>query len=270
MVKPRKYLAQHWLKSENALNNLIKAACCELDQDIILEIGPGTGILTRRLLPLVKFLVGVELDKGLCKLLVNKLGKKENFLLLQGDFLSLDISSMLVNLSVCQQPNKVVANIPYNITGPIIEKLLGRISQPNKQPYELIILLIQKEVAQRLVAEPGSRNCGALTVKVQYLAECKMIASVPAEAFYPKPKVDSAIVSLCPRKICKPANNPKQLEALVKLGFRTKRKMLRNNLQSVIERDHLIKLLEDLQINPQARAEDLSLHQWIKLSNKIC
>lgn len=269
MVKPHRYFAQYWLKSENSLNNLIKAARCELNRDIILEIGPGTGILTRKLLPLVKFLVGVEVDQDLCKLLANKLGKKENFLLLQGDFLSLDISSILVNLSVCQQPNKVVANIPYNITGPIIEKLLGTISQPSNQPYELIVLLMQKEVAQRLVAEPGSRNCGALTVKVQYLAECEMIASVPPEAFYPKPKVDSAIVSLRPRKIYKPARSPKQLETLVKLGFRKKRKMLRNNLQPAIEREHLIELLEQLQINPQVRAEDLSIQQWIKLSNKI-
>ena len=133
----------------------------------------------------------------------------------------------------------------------------------------MIVLLIQKEVAQRLVAKPGSKNCGALTIRVQYLAECEMVSIVPAKAFYPAPKVDSAIVSLHPRKIDIPANNPKQLETLVKLGFGAKRKMLRNNLQSMIERECLTQLLEELQIDPQVRAEDLSVQQWVALSNQI-
>ncbi len=276
MVKPRRILAQHWLKSEKALNDIIQAASSKnnvkeasLKEARILEIGPGTGILTRRLLPLVQSLVAVEIDQDLCKLLTNNLGKKENFLLLQGDFLSLDLPSLLVDFPEFQNPSRVVANIPYNITGPIIEKLLGKISCPNPQPYELIVLLIQKEVAQRLVAKPGTKAFGALTVRVQYLAECQMVSIVPAKAFYPAPKVDSAIISLRPRNIKIPANNPKQLETIVKLGFGAKRKMLRNNLQSFIERDLMTQLLEQLQINPQARAEDLSVQQWIALSNHL-
>ncbi|MDJ0798266.1 MAG: 16S rRNA (adenine(1518)-N(6)/adenine(1519)-N(6))-dimethyltransferase RsmA [Calothrix sp. MO_167.B12] len=268
MVRPRRNLAQHWLKSEKALNDIIRAGSCKND-DRILEIGPGTGILTRRLLPLVRSLVAVEIDRDLCQLLAKEFGKKENFLLLQGDFLSLDLPSLLADFPTFQNPHKVVANIPYNITGPIIEKLLGKISQPNPQPYELIVLLIQKEVAQRLVAKPGNKNCGALTIRVQYLAECELVSIVPAKAFYPAPKVDSAIISLRPRNIDIPANNPKQLETLVKLGFGAKRKMLRNNLQSIIERDRITQLLEQLQINPQARAEDLSVQQWIALSNHL-
>ncbi|MDJ0616043.1 MAG: 16S rRNA (adenine(1518)-N(6)/adenine(1519)-N(6))-dimethyltransferase RsmA [Calothrix sp. MO_192.B10] len=268
MVKPRRKLAQHWLRSDKALNDIIRAASCTND-DRILEIGPGTGILTRRLLPLVQSLMAVEIDRDLCQLLAKELGKKENFLLLQGDFLSLDLSSLLADFPGFQNPNKVVANIPYNITGPIIEKLLGKISHPNPQPYELIVLLIQKEVAQRLVAKPGTKAFGALTVRVQYLAECQMVSIVPAKAFYPVPKVDSAIVSLRPRNIETPAHNSKQLETIVKLGFGAKRKMLRNNLQSLIERDRFIQLLEQLQINPQARAEDLSVQQWIALSNHL-
>ncbi|CDN14378.1 MAG: 16S rRNA (adenine(1518)-N(6)/adenine(1519)-N(6))-dimethyltransferase RsmA [Richelia sp.] len=267
MVKPRRYFAQHWLKSESALKDIIGAAGCEFNRDRVLEIGAGTGILTSRLLPLVQSLVAVEVDQNLCKLLTKELGKKENFLLLQGDFLSLDVASLLESFPPFKNPNKVVANIPYNITGPIIEKLLGKIAQPNPQPYELIVLLIQKEVAQRLVAKPGSKNCGALTIRVQYLAECEMVSIVPAKAFYPAPKVDSAIVSLRPRNIDIPANNPKHLETLVKLGFGAKRKMLRNNLQSIIERERLTELLEQLQINPQVRAEDLSVQQWVALSN---
>jgi 16S rRNA (adenine1518-N6/adenine1519-N6)-dimethyltransferase len=268
MVQPRKQFGQHWLKSEKVLDAIVKAAESTTD-DRILEIGPGTGILTRRLLPLVQSLVAVEIDRDLCKLLAQQLGKRENFLLLQGDFLTLDLSSNLTAFPSFQNPNKVVANIPYNITGPIIEKLLGTIAKPNPQPFDSIVLLIQKEVAERLYAQPESRAFGALSVRVQYLAQCELICLVPAAAFYPPPKVDSAVVRLRPQLIEIPANDPKKLENLVKLGFSAKRKMLRNNLQPIIERERLTNLLEQLEINPQVRAEDLSVNQWVTLSNLV-
>lgn len=266
MVTPRKSFAQHWLKSEKALDAIVKAAGCH-EGDRILEIGPGTGILTRRLLPLVQSLVAVEIDLDLCKLLAKQLGKKENFLLLQGDFLTLDLASHLTAFPNFQYPNKVVANIPYNITGPIIEKLLGTIAQANPEPFDLIVLLVQKEVAERLYAKPGSKTFGALSVRVQYLADCELICTVPAKAFYPPPKVDSAVVRLRPRQIETPAIDPRRLDNLVKLGFAAKRKMLRNNLQSLVERDRLTQILEQLEINPQARGEELSVQQWVNLSN---
>jgi len=276
MVRPRKLFAQHWLKSEKALDAIIRAAeCTQSDgsanaKDVrVLEIGPGTGILTRRLLPLVKSLVAVEIDYDLCKLLAKQLGKTENFLLLQGDFLTLDLPSHLVAFPNFQKPNKVVANIPYNITGPIIEKLLGTITNPNPEPFDSIVLLVQKEVAERLYAKPGSKAFGALSVRVQYLAKCELICTVPAAAFHPPPKVDSAVVRLYPRQIEIPALDPKRLENLIKLGFGAKRKMLRNNLQSVVERDRLTHLLEQLEINPQVRAEDLSVNQWVTLVNLL-
>ncbi|MBH8576624.1 16S rRNA (adenine(1518)-N(6)/adenine(1519)-N(6))-dimethyltransferase RsmA [Nostocaceae cyanobacterium CENA369] len=268
MVRPRKIFAQHWLKSEKALDAIVKAAECQAS-DRILEIGPGTGILTRRLLPLVQSLTAVEIDRDLCELLVKQPGKNENFLLLQGDFLTLDLPSHLVAFSNFQKQNKVVANIPYNITGPIIEKLLGTIANPNPEPFDSIVLLVQKEVAERLYAKPGSKAFGALSVRVQYLADCELICTVPAGAFHPPPKVDSAVVRLRPRQIETPAINPRQLENLVKLGFSAKRKMLRNNLQPVVERDRLTHLLEQLKINPQARAEDLSIDQWVTLANQL-
>lgn len=268
MVRPRKVFAQHWLKSDKALDAIVRAAGCSTN-DRILEVGPGTGILTRRLLPLVQSLVAVEIDRDLCEFLAKQLGKRENFLLLQGDFLSLDLASHLVAYTQFQEPNKVVANIPYNITGPLIEKLLGTIANPNLKPFDSIVLLIQKEVAERLYAKPGSRTFGALSVRVQYLAECELICHVSASAFEPPPKVDSAVVRLRPRQIEIPATNPKRLENLVKLGFAAKRKMLRNNLQSVVERDRLSQLLEQLNINPQARAEDIGTQKWVELVNLL-
>lgn len=264
--RPRKQFAQHWLRSDIVLEQIITAA--ELNQsDRVIEIGPGTGNLTRRLLPKVESLVSVEVDRNLCKKLVKSLGDKDNFLLLQGDFLTLDLEQTLTSFPKFQQPNKVVANIPYNITGAIIEKVLGKISRPAVTKYESIVLLIQKEVGERLTASPNSKAYGALSIKVQYLADCQWISTVPAKAFYPKPKVDSAVVKLIPKLIETPAHNPRQLENLIKLGFSSRRKMLRNNLKSVIEIDKLTEILEKLNLNPQCRAENISVEDWIKLAN---
>jgi len=266
--KARKQFAQHWLRSEKALNKIVAAASLQ-PSDRLLEIGPGTGILTRQLLSTVQSLVAVEIDRDLCELLVKKLGSIENFLLLQGDFLTLDLETNLASFPTFQKPNKVVANIPYNITGPIIEKLLGTISQPNLSPFDLIVLLVQKEVAERLYAKPCSRAFGALSVRVQYLAECEFICDVPASAFSPPPKVDSAVVRLRPRIVEPQAKDTKYLETIVKLGFSSKRKMLKNNLKSMVESDRLCLLLEQLEVNPQSRAEDLSVQQWVALSNTL-
>ena len=274
--RPRKQFGQHWLRDEAILDQIIIAAGLDNSNnasapptDRVLEIGPGTGNLTTRLLPKVAALVSVEIDRDLCKKLVHKYGDRDNFLLLQDDFLKLDLSSVLQNFPKFQNPNKVVANIPYNITGPIIEKLLGKIASPAPQQYESIVLLVQKEVGERLVAVPGSKAYGALSIRVQYLASCELICDVPARSFYPPPKVDSVVIRLRPRAVENPANNPRQLESLIKLGFASRRKMLRNNLKSLINIDDLNNLLEKLNLNPQCRAEDLSLENWILLSNNI-
>ncbi|MBW4508196.1 MAG: 16S rRNA (adenine(1518)-N(6)/adenine(1519)-N(6))-dimethyltransferase RsmA [Scytonematopsis contorta HA4267-MV1] len=268
MVKPRRHFAQHWLRSEKALSDIVSAA--KLDSsDCVLEVGPGMGVLTRRLLPIVQTLLAVEIDRDLCRVLTKEFGKRSNFLLLNADFLSVDLQGLLTGFPAFQRQNKVVANIPYNITGPIIERLLGTISKPNNNPYDLMVLLVQKEVAERLVAVPGTKAFGALSVKVQYLASCEMISVVKAGEFYPPPKVDSAIIRIIPRQIKDVAESPKFLETLVKLGFSSKRKMLKNNLQSVIESDRLNSLLEQLDINPLSRAENLSVEQWVSLANYL-
>ena len=264
--RPRKRFAQHWLRSDKVLNEIVAAA--ELKQsDRVLEIGPGTGILTRRLLPETEAIVAVEIDRDLCKKLVKNLGDRDNFLLLQGDFLAFDLEQNIASFPKFQHPNKVVANIPYNITGAIIAKLLGKISQPAETHYESIVLLIQKEVGERLTASPSTKAYGSLSIRVQYLAECQWICDVPAKAFYPPPKVDSAVVKLIPRQIETPANDPHQLETLIKLGFASRRKMLRNNLKSIITLENLTELLKQLNLNPQCRAENLSLQDWINLAN---
>ncbi|MEB3358402.1 MAG: 16S rRNA (adenine(1518)-N(6)/adenine(1519)-N(6))-dimethyltransferase RsmA [Synechococcales bacterium] len=265
---PKKRFGQHWLQSEKALHQILRAAAVEKG-DRILEIGPGTGILTRWLVKLAEAVVAVEIDSALAQQLRQSFVETEHFRLIEGDFLELDLPEILAQAPEFSVPNKVVANIPYYITGPILEKLLGTIADPHPAPYETIVLLLQKEVAERICAAPGSRTFGALSVRVQYLADCELIAVVPAKAFAPPPKVDSAIVKLTPRSPHQPAVNPKNLETLVSLGFATKRKMLRNNLKSLVDRDVLTSLMTHLDINPQARAEDLGVESWIALSNHL-
>ncbi|MFP4134774.1 MAG: 16S rRNA (adenine(1518)-N(6)/adenine(1519)-N(6))-dimethyltransferase RsmA [Halothece sp.] len=260
-MKPRKRFAQHWLKSQESLQKIIEAAELKAN-DEVLEIGPGTGILTRQLINRVNQVTAVEVDRALFEKLQHKF-HQENLTLIQGDILHLDLSSWVTPL-----PNKVVANIPYNITGPILERLLGSISAPKRQ-YEKIILLVQKEIAQRLCAKAGSKTFGALSVRGQYLAHCELISIVPAKAFSPPPKVDSAIISLIPRPFPLTVNSPELLETLVKLGFANRRKMLRNNLKSLISPQQLQRILEQLEINPLARAEDISVSNWVKLCNQL-
>ena len=267
-ARPRKRFGQHWLQSKTVLNNIVAAA--ELtDRDRVLEIGPGTGILTQQLLDRAATLTAVEIDYDLCRKLEKQFAAATTFLLLQGDILQLNLSDALQVHPAFQAPNKVVANIPYYITGPILERLLGTPAQPNPHPFDSIVLLVQQEIADRLAAAPGSKTFGGLSVKVQYLAECDLICEVPPTAFKPPPKVFSAVIRLCPRPFPVQAQDPRLLQQLVKLGFASKRKMLRNNLASVIDRPDLLVLLKELDISENVRAEDLSVTNWVTLSNKM-
>jgi 16S rRNA (adenine1518-N6/adenine1519-N6)-dimethyltransferase len=267
-MKTKKQFGQHWLRNEQVLDRIVTAAKIA-PTDRILEIGPGTGILTRRLVTAASAVVAVEIDRDLCALLVKKMGHIDNFLLLENDFLNLDVDACLTDFPKFQNANKVVANIPYNITGPILEKLLGNIVHPAARPFDSIVLLVQREVGDRLFAKTSTKAFGALSIRVQYLAHCELICPVPARDFSPPPKVDSAVIRLTPRRLEITAKNPKLLDNLVRLGFSTRRKMLRNNLQSAIDREELVKLLASLNISDETRAEDLSIEQWIHLSNLV-
>ncbi|MEO1590203.1 MAG: 16S rRNA (adenine(1518)-N(6)/adenine(1519)-N(6))-dimethyltransferase RsmA [Cyanobacteria bacterium J06632_22] len=268
MVRARKRFGQHWLRDEQVLHRILEAGDLQ-KVDRVLEIGPGTGLLTRWLVSLVAGVVAVEIDWDRCRQLNTEFEKEEKFLLIQGDFLDLDLDAKLEPHPFFQYPNKVVANIPYYITGPILERLLGTLRRPNPRPYESIVLLLQKDVADRLYARPGSRTFGALSVRAQFLADCELICPVPAKAFKPPPKVESAVVRLRPRPFPIPVRSPALFDQLVKLGFAQKRKMLRNNLKGMIDRTVLTEILTELKINPEARAEALSIPSWVTLSNRI-
>lgn len=268
MPRPRKRFGQHWLRDPKILNQILAAADLS-STDRVLEIGPGQGVLTKGLVPFTQAVVAVEVDRDLVRQLRQQFQASERFHLIEGDFLDVDLGVALADYPTFQLPNKVVANIPYYITGPILEKLLGQMQQPNPHPYDSIVLLVQKEVAERLYAQPGSKVFNGLSVRVQYLADCELICPVPAKAFKPAPKVESAVVRLRPRPFPQQATNPKLLDTLVRQGFSQKRKMLRNNLQSLVDRDQLTAMLETMEINPQTRAEQLSVGNWVALSNRV-
>jgi 16S rRNA (adenine1518-N6/adenine1519-N6)-dimethyltransferase len=261
---PRKRFGQHWLKDPAVHEAILRAAQLNdlergADPTWVLEIGPGTGQLTRRLLAQGVQVVAVEIDRDLCRLLRKRFADQPRFHLVEGDFLRLPLPP---------QPRLLVANIPYNLTGSILEKVLGSPAQPVRQ-FERIVLLVQKELAERLQAGPGSKAYGALSLRTQYLADCELICRVPPTAFKPAPKVESAVIRLTPRPAPTPVRDPCWFNHLLRQGFSTRRKKLVNALGSLVEREAVAAALAQLRLNPDARAEELDLPHWLALSDLL-
>jgi 16S rRNA (adenine1518-N6/adenine1519-N6)-dimethyltransferase len=265
--RPRKSFAQYWLKREDILQKIVQAA--ELKPtDSVLEIGPGTGNLTRYLLPQVGGLLAVELDRDLAHFLQKKYGHHPHFWLISSDILALDLRAECAKNPPFPPPNKVVANIPYNITGPLLAQLVGSPSRPWPWPFVRLVLLVQKEVAQRLTAKPGGKIFGALSVRMQYIAHCAWVCDVPASAFYPRPRVDSAVICITPRTPDPAAIAPRRFEQWVQQGFSQRRKMLRNNLP--VAPEILAPVLVQLGYPETVRAEAISSPDWVRLGNYLC
>lgn len=256
MVGPKKSLGQHWLKDRDVLAGIADAAEIA-STDTVLEIGPGLGTLTSELLRRAEKVVAVELDGELAA----KLPKQfpgTSLEVVNQDILSFDLTKLPKNYVV-------VANVPYYITSKIIQLLTTAVNKPR-----IIVLLIQKEVAERLAAEPGDMSI--LAVSAQIYAEVELGEVVPAEYFTPPPKVDSQVVILKtrPEALVKPEAEKLFFRA-VKAGFSAKRKKLRSSISSGlhISKPEAEKLLIDNGISPDDRAEQLSLDDWLRLSAAI-
>jgi len=251
-----KGLGQNFLQDPFALEAIVAAAEIQ-PTDKVLEIGPGLGSLTRYLAVSAKEVIAVELDEKLIPPLKTVLAPYQNVHMIQGDILKLAPNDL-----IAENDYLVVANIPYYITSVVIRHLLESEPKPRR-----IVLTVQKEVAQRICARPGDMSLLALSVQV-YGAP-RIAAQIPAEAFFPAPKVDSAVlvVDIYPTPLIKEALLGKFFR-LVKAGFSQKRKTLRNSLSSGlhISSTHAAELLTHANIDPQRRAETLGIDEWQRLS----
>jgi 16S rRNA (adenine1518-N6/adenine1519-N6)-dimethyltransferase len=260
-IRPSKKLGQNFLINENILKKIINAS--ELKKhDVVLEIGPGFGALTQELLKYVNNLIVIEKDKRLTEFLgqeIKKLSNKEikgQVEIINGDVLDWDSSAALR----AAEEYKIVSNLPYQITAPVLWKFLHE--KENKP--ELMVLMVQKEVAERIVAKPGMMI--VLSVLCQFYADVELVDYVSRKNFWPEPDVDSAIVKLktlmqldSSHRLWQGLGQAKNFFKLVKKGFSAKRKMLKNNLPGAP--------LEKIGLNKKIRAQELSVEDWTKLFN---
>ncbi len=258
-LSPNKTYGQNFLMDEIVLQDMVDEAEVNKD-DIVIEVGPGIGNLTSFLIAKAKQVIAIEKDDQFVSVLNHLKNKNKNFNYQLSDILHTDIANL-----VGESKYKVVANIPYYITGKIIQKFLSL----NNKPQSLT-LLVQKEVAQNLSAPVGKLNL--LAISVQLYADVKMLTVVPAMKFYPAPKVDSAVVQIILHDHSKYVNyDEKKLFKILKACFLGKRKQLHNTLVNNLKLEKTVveTVLDECNISANSRPQQLSIDQWINLSNKI-
>ncbi|WP_188648249.1 16S rRNA (adenine(1518)-N(6)/adenine(1519)-N(6))-dimethyltransferase RsmA [Marinithermofilum abyssi] len=264
----KKSLGQHFLIDDHILDKIIGAA--ELDSNTgVLEIGPGIGALTERLAEEAGAVAAVELDNRLVPVLTQLFVAYPHVSIIHGDAMELDLREIIEQKLAGTTRRSVVANLPYYVTSPILMRLLEE-----RLPLHNIVIMIQKEVAERLTAEPGSKAYGAITVTARYFAETEWIARVPSHVFVPRPQVDSAVIRLRIRKEPSVSVRDEGLFfRVVKAAFAQRRKTLSNtlsaNLFPGIEKNELIGWLQEAGIDPKRRGETLSLEEFAELSNLL-
>ena len=268
-IKANKNLGQNFLINEEVVTNIVD--CSNIDkQDLVIEIGPGLGTLTKYLLEKAGKVICIELDTKMIQILKDRFSLYNNFELINNDVLKVDLKNIIEKEKAEGKIKnvKIVANLPYYITTPIIMKLLEE-----ELELESITVMIQKEVADRLIAIPGEKNTGAITYAVYYYATSEAIMEVPNSSFIPEPAVTSKVIKLNIRKepIVTPKNKEKMFK-VIKCAFMQKRKTLLNSLTNnkIFEnKKQGIELLKSLQINENIRPEELTLEQFEKISDNL-
>ncbi len=265
-ISANKNLGQNFLIDENVIQNIIDSA--QINQsDFVIEIGPGLGTLTSQLVEKAGKVIAIELDKKMVKILQERFSLYSNFQLLNEDVLKVDLKTLIEKENTQKCPVKIVANLPYYITTPIIMKLLEE-----KLPIQNITVMVQKEVADRLTAIPGEKNTGAITYCVYYYCEPKQVRLVPNTSFIPEPKVNSEVIQLNIRQ-----NLPVQLKnetvffKIVKASFMQRRKTLLNGLTNagIISKERMREILNKMQLPETVRGEDLSIEQFAQIANEL-
>ena len=252
--QPKKSLGQHFLVDKNIVRKIVKIANIKPD-DCVWEIGPGKGNLTEELLNRNCNLTAFEIDDKLYPILEDKFSNKLN--LIKEDVLKADWKKLFPNEKV-----KIVANLPYQITSPFLFKVVKF-----SKHFSKIVIMIQKEVAQRIKAKVGSKDYGILTFKMQFYFDVSYEFTVKSHLFYPKPKVDSAVISLIPRKEKPAIEDDKFFWRIVETSFRNRRKMLRNNLKEILNTEQIEELSDDFDLSK--RGETFTESEFIKLYEEI-
>ncbi len=266
-ITANKKLGQNFLISDEVINEIINAS--EVNKtDLVIEIGPGLGTLTSKLLEKAGKVIAIELDTKMLKILQDRFFLYKNFVLLNADVLKVDLNTLIAENKGELNNVKIVANLPYYITTPIVMKLLEE-----KIPVDSITVMVQKEVADRLTALPGEKLSGAITYTVNYYAEASKIIFVDRNNFIPAPEVDSEVIKLKIRQ--EPAVNVKNEEVffrLIKESFSHRRKTLVNGLENsgmFKDKEQIKQLLEKMDLETNVRGENLSINQFAELSNLI-
>ena len=256
---PSKKLGQNFLKDANILKKICRSANLKPD-DILVEIGPGFGSLTDLLLKEVSFIYAIEKDTRLAKNLSSNYINNNKIEIINDDILNIKLRSFY-NTKLL----KVVANLPYNISTPILFKLIEE-----KNIFSSIVIMIQKEVGDRIVASSSTKNYGSLSIMMQTHFNCKILFKVSPNAFYPKPKVESVVIELFPNyKFEKDIKNLDTFEKTVRAAFSSRRKMLGNALSNHFPKEQINEALIKSKINNTLRAENLTINEFINLSNSL-
>ncbi|BAU26204.1 16S rRNA (adenine1518-N6/adenine1519-N6)-dimethyltransferase [Aneurinibacillus soli] len=264
----KKSLGQNFLIDLNILSKIVGAAELTKEKGVI-EIGPGIGALTEQLSRQAGKVVAIEIDQRLLPILADTLSPYPHAEVVHGDVLEMDVASLIQERFTEQSSVSVVANLPYYVTSAILMKLLEE-----RLPLENIVVMIQKEVAERISATPGTKAYGALSVLAQFYAEADIVTIVPHTVFIPQPNVDSAVLRLRIRQ--KPAvevKSEKMFYRVVKASFAQRRKTLSNNLMNNLfgkdRKEEMLAMLEEAGIDPARRGETLSLEEFARISNLI-
>ncbi len=263
----QKKYGQNFLVDEHVLEKIVLAAGVTKD-DLVLEIGPGFGTMTQYLAEAAREVVAVEIDTKLIPILENTLREYPNVTIINEDILKLDINA-LVKEKNNGRPIKVVANLPYYITTPIIMGLFE-----NDTPMENITVMVQKEVADRMQVGPGTKDYGALSLAVQYYAEPYIVANVPPNCFIPRPNVSSSVIRLTrwqePPVVAK---DSRFMFKLIRASFNQRRKTLQNGIANspelTISKAQVVEALKEMGLSESIRGEALTLAQFAEFSNKL-
>lgn len=256
----KKSLGQNFLIDKNFVDKIIDAA--DIENQNVLEIGPGIGTITYEMAKLAKKVVAIEIDQSLIPILDENLEEFDNAKVINQDILKTDLKK-LVEEEFNGESFKVVSNLPYYITTPIIEMLIT-----TGLPCENMTIMVQKEVAERMVADEKSKDYSSLSVFIKFYTEAKLITNLPKSVFMPQPKIDSTILNLKLR-IYDENVNQDLLFKLVRAGFNKRRKTILNSMSDVIEKDKLKETFAKVNLAENLRAENLSLDDFIKLSNEL-